>query len=326
MVKQNRKKLSKRSRKTGNGYIKGRKTKMQYGGVSPLCNLGEPTSGSILLRNTDANVHNTNPQASLDLDSKFNQYGSPVPLGSWVVQGGANCSDEGVGTSNPKSETFKQYMENLSANYNLPQMGGSGFNTNENPQMPLLPPAPVAPPLLPPEPAPVEPVEPPQYDNYELPNNKNMMKEGEDINYIKQNYNNHLGGGFTTDPSEFIAGMPVYKAYDDCCPPAIIDGSLKFSSPNQPLCGIGAIKTGGSRKKRQNKGKSKGKSKRHGKKNSKYQSKKLQRGGDWTNSTSSKPAEYGTAFTGSPGVFEYPDDMSKRNFGCNQPSWGPECI
>jgi len=324
MVKQNRKKLSKKSRKTGKRN--GRRTKMQYGGVAPLCNLGEATSGSsMLVRNTDANVHNTNPQASLDLDNKFNQYGSPVPLGSWVVQGGsncgksqnggancgksqnggANCGDEGVGTSNPKSETFKQYMENLNAKYNLPQMGGSDYPNNEQPYT---------------------------QSNSSGSNSENMepeapeagMKEmrdpgaSMDSNLGSSGENSMSGGGFTTDPSEFIAGMPVYKAYDDCCPPAIIDGSLKFSSPDQPLCGLGAVKTGGSRKKRQHKGKSKRKQK--------GKSKRTQRGGDWTTSGRSKPAEYGKAFTGSPGVFEYPEDMSKRNFGCNQPSWGPECI
>ena len=324
MVKQNRKKLSKRSRKTGNGHIKGKKTKMQYGGVSPLCNLGEATSGSMLVRNTDANVHNTNPQASLDLDSKFNQYGSPVPLGSWVVQGGsncgksqyggANCGDEGVGTSNPKSETFKQYMENLNAKYNLPQMGGSDYPSNEQPYTQpnstgsilenMKPEAPEA-----------------GMEELQVPG-ASMGSDLGSSSSDSDEENTMSGGGFTTDPSEFIAGMPVYKAYDDCCPPAIIDGSLKFSSPDKPLCGLGAVKTGGSRKKRQNKGKSK----RHGKKHSKRQSKKTQRGGDWTVSGRSKPAEYGTAFTGSPGVFEYPEDMSKRNFGCNQPTWSPECI
>jgi hypothetical protein len=299
------------------------------------------------------------------LDTKFYQYGSPVPLGSWVVQGGsncgksqyggancgklqyggancgksqyggANCGDEGVGTSNPKSETFKQYMENLNAKYNLPQMGGSDVKPGNEVSDNLLP--------VPQEPGQqgqnafvpmdVDYNNNPNYNPNANPNanpnyNPNANpKPYEYVEKVEENMEKKLnpneiikksGGGFTTDPSEFIAGMPVYKAYDDCCPPAIIDGSLKFSSPDQPLCGLGAVKTGGSRKKRQHKGKSK---RQH-----KGKSKRTQRGGDWTTSGRSKPAEYGTAFTGSPGVFEYPEDMNKRNFGCNQPSWGPECI
>ena len=55
----------------------------------------------------ESNIHNTNPQASLDLDNKFMGYGGPVPLGSSIV-GGGQCGDEGVGTSSPKSETFKE--------------------------------------------------------------------------------------------------------------------------------------------------------------------------------------------------------------------------
>jgi len=235
-----------------------RKHRTQRGGVSNACTLDASTNGGMLMYNAGANLHNTNPQASLDLDNKYMAYGGPVPLGSNILQGGATkCGDEGVGTSNIKSSTFKQYLDNVNQQLDL-NMGG---------------------------------------------------------------------GGFTTDPSEFIAGQPIYKAYDDCCPPAIVNGNLKFGAPDQPVCGFGAVR-GGSRKTK----------KQHGKKNKKHNSKKYksksrkqmqkqkQMGGDWNAVGRSKPAVFSDAFNGPKGVFAYPDDMSKRTFDETQPNYSVNAI
>ena len=114
MVKSNKNmkknnKLSKRSRKNKRSSSK---KNMQRGGVANACVL--PYANDTISyrgQSAGANMHNLNPQASLDLDNKFMSYGGPVPLGQ---MGGANkCGDDGVGTSNPKSETFKQYLNNL---------------------------------------------------------------------------------------------------------------------------------------------------------------------------------------------------------------------
>lgn len=229
-----------------------RKTKLQRGGVSNACVLDSAMHGGMTHCNSGTNLHNVNPQASLDLDNKFMAYGSPVPLGSNILQGGANrCGDEGVGTSNGKSETFKQYLDGLDK-----QLGSA-------------------------------------------------MR----------------GGGFSTDPGEFIAGMPVYKAYDDCCPPAIVGGQLKFGAPDQPVCGLGAVKGGGRKNKKSKKHSKKSKNRKTGKKHS-----HTQRGGDWNSVGRSKPAMYSDAFNGPASVFAYPDDMSKRAFDETQPNYSPNAI
>ena len=232
--------------------------RIQRGGVSNSCVLDTSMSGGMSRCQPGTNLHNTNPQASLDLDNKFMAYGGTVPLGANILQGGASkCGDDGVGTSNPKSETFKQYLNNL--------------------------------------------------------NNKLDVA---------------VGGGFSTDPSEFIAGLPVYKGYDDCCPPAIVGGQLKFGAPDQAVCGFGAVK-GGSRKRMNNMNNMK-KTKKHlskkqlNKKRSNVQ--RRQRGGDWTSSTRSKPAVYSEAFNGPKGVFAYPDDMSKRAFDEVQPNYSVNAL
>lgn len=234
---------------------KNRTQRTQRGGVSNACALDASTNGGMLMYNAGANLHNTNPQASLDLDNKYMAYGGPVPLGSNILQGGANkCGDEGVGTSKPKSETFQQYLDSVNQKLDL-NMGG---------------------------------------------------------------------GGFTTDPSEFIAGLPVYKAYDDCCPPAIVNGNLKFGAPDQPVCGFGAVR-GGSRKTKKQHSK-----KQRGKKNkSNYRKRKQmqnQKGGDWNAVGRSKPAMYSDAFNGPKGVFAYPEDMTKRSFDETQPNYSVNAI
>lgn len=122
------------------------------------------------------------------------------------------------------------------------------------------------------------------------------------------------GAGFSTDPGEFIAGLPVYKSYDDCCPPAIINGQLQFGAPDQSVCGFGAFK-GGSRKRLNTSRKTK-----------KQRTHPAQKGGDWNSVGHSKPAEYSTAFNGPSGVFAYPEDMSKRTFDETQPNYSVNAI
>jgi hypothetical protein len=295
-----------------------RKNKVQRGGVSNACVLDTATGTSVLQSNGLANLHNINPQASLDLDNKFMAYGSPVPLGSNILQGGANrCGDDGVGTSNGKSETFKQYLDNVSKKLDSAMMGGAnqpnnisneglGLDSNSNAG---------------PEEQPIMATS----DN--IPPGNNRPDEGivaspnQDIPNILPSSNNKIvsGGGFSTDPSEFIGGQPVYKAYDDCCPPAIVNGQLKFGAPDQAVCGFGAVK-GGSRQNKKSK-----KSKKN-KMSKKSKVRKTQRGGDWTVATRSKPAMFDEAFNGPASVFEYPDDMSKRAFGESQPNYSPNAI
>ena len=277
------KQLSRKSKKSS------KSRKSQRGGVSSL---DYESSAKTFTGNSASNVHNTNPQASLDLDNKYMAYGGPVPLGSSFVggtrkaimkhgknnkqnnyKGGSSCGSEGVGTGKPKSETFKQYLTNLDANLSAVTGG------NPNPK----------------------------------PNSK------------PNSIPNKTGGGYTSDPSEFIGGRPVYKGYDDNSPPAIIDGKLMFGSPDQSVCGNGAISGGfrrlhkGSKKHMKSKRKSKSKSK--GKKGKKG-SRKSQQGGDFTTLHSSKPVEYASAFNGPVGVFKYPDDMTARTFDGKQPIWG----
>ena len=127
------------------------------------------------------------------------------------------------------------------------------------------------------------------------------------------------GSGYTSDPSEFIGGRPVVKSYDDNSPPAIINGSLIFGSPDQPVCGPGAV-SGGARNlnKGSKKNKINNKNKNKSKKNKKS---KKQIGGEFTTFNGSKPSEYSTAFNGEPGYFKYPDNMSARTFTGRQPNW-----
>jgi hypothetical protein len=278
--KQQRKNLSRTKRLAdGCGPRKSKNVRsVQHGGVSPACVLTGATGTDVLLHNVGANIHNTNPQASLDLDNNFMKYGGAVPLGSNILQGGANCGDEGKGgVGNGKSETFKQYIDELS--------------------------------------------------------NKYMV-----------------GGGFTTDPSQYIAGKPVYSAYDDCCPPAIVNNQLVMGAPNQPVCGLGAIK-GGARRRHNKSSSSKHKNKRSSKTtkknhNSKRKSNKRksnkrksnkrkthshrQRGGatgDFVYSaTRSTPAPMSEAFNGPQGVFRYPDDMMSRTFNEVQPNYSVNAV
>ena len=101
---------------------------IQKGGVSNSCVLPYADSSSSARQSVGfgaANLHNLNPQASLDLDNKFMRYGGPVPLGQFG--GSSKCGDEGVGTSNYKTDTFKDYLNNL--NEELSLKGGSSCSS-----------------------------------------------------------------------------------------------------------------------------------------------------------------------------------------------------
>ena len=273
MVKSNKKTYSKR--------------KTQNGGVSNSC------VGNYAINNGGAKYNSNNPQASSDLylDDKTMLYGNPISLGTSIVGGGDNingggdkCGDEGVGTSNFKSETFKEYLEKLNSNFNISATGG--FNKMQ----------------------------------------KSIKKTKSRKNISRKRANFQKGSGYSSDPSEFIAGQPVYKQYDDCCPPAIVGGNLQFGSPDQAVCGFGAVK-GGGRRKHSKKVMSKSKKSKNTKsKNHKKHKRSSQRGGDFTSIGNSKPASYDNAFNGPKGVFKYPDDMSTRNFGASQPVWDPNAI
>ena len=255
---------------------KSKQTRMlQSGGVSPACVFNGASGADVLYRNAGANIHNTNPQASLDLDNKFMSYGGAVPLGNNILQGGAaNCGDEGRGgAGNGKSETFKQYLEGLENQY---MIGG--------------------------ESAPMQ-----------------------------------NAGGFSTDPSEYIAGLPVYKAYDDCCPPAIVNNQLVMGAPDQPVCGLGAIKGGARRRapasrkhKHSSKSRRNSKRKNNNRRTRHNNHSKRQRGGavgDFVYSaTKSTPAPMADAFNGPQGVFRYPDDMMTRTFNEVQPNYSVNAI
>ena len=222
-----------------------------------------------------------NPQASLDLDNASMLYGNPIPLGESIVGGGDKCGDEGVGTSNFKTAIFKDYLEKLNSNFNISAIGGFNKMQKRN-------------------------------------NKKSISRKNKNVS--RKNTSSQKGSGYVVDPSEFIAGQPVFKQYDDVSPPAIVGGQMVFGAPDQPVCGFGAVK-GGSQKR----------SKKHMKKHIKSKKfkkskRKSQRGGDFTSIGNSKPADYSTAFNGQPGVFKYPDDMSGRTFDETQPVWSPQTI
>ena len=310
-----------KSKSKSRGRKHSRKTKVQRGGVSNACVLDTATGTSVLQSNGLANLHNINPQASLDLDNKFMAYGGPVPLGSTILQGGASrCGDEGVGTRNGKPETFKQYLDGVSKTLDGAMKGGGGnlhYNNDTSNNEGLGN-----------EPNTVSATST-TGNNGPDPNNSDQgvvaNQEGPILKIFKNN-KTMGGGGFSTDPSEFIGGMPVYKAYDDCCPPAIVNGQLKFGAPDQAVCGFGAVK-GGSRKRvngMKKKNSNKQQRKTRGRKQRSHNG--TQRGGDWTVATRSKPAMFDEAFNGPASVFAYPDDMSKRAFDEKQPNYTPNAI
>jgi hypothetical protein len=377
--KQQRKQRSHRGTKrfaAGYGVRKSKRTGMlQYGGVSPACVFNGASGADVLYRNAGANIHNTNPQASLDLDNKFMNYGGAVPLGSNILQGGAaKCGDEGRGgAGNGKSETFKQYLDGLANQY---MIGGNNYMNNQPLNGTVIPGFPDNYPNIINKSYVLNPNKqklilkqntnfiPKQNTNfipnkqknpyiiYTPPLSSNSNSNNEPIpNEEKTLYNintnpfsstnsnsnnngtNHTGGGFSTDPSEYIAGLPVYKAYDDCCPPAIVNNQLVQGAPDQPVCGLGAIKGGARRRSRKHKSSSKNKknsrrnSKRKNNRQTRSRQERSQRGGDFVYSaTKSTPSPYSDAFNGPQGVFRYPDDMKTRTFDEYQPNYSVNAI
>ena len=256
----------------------------QNGGVSNSC------VGNYASSDGGVKYSSSNPQASLDLDDSSMLYGNPIPLGNTIVGGGDKCGDEGVGTSNFKTETFKEYLEKLNSNFNISATGG--FNKMQN-------------------------------NNKGKSNKKNKSRK----NISRKRENFQKGSGYSSDPSEFVGGQPVYKHYDDCCPPAIVGGQLVFGGPDQAVCGSGAVRGGGRKHSKKVMSKSKKANKKKSKNHRKTKRSSLNGGGDFTSiGNSSKPADYSTAFNGPMGVFKYPDDMSTRNFAASQPVWDPSAL
>lgn len=249
----------------------------QRGGVSNACVLNSARNGGKLYGNGSADEHNVNPQASADLLSK--------------LSGGA-----AVLNNQPM-----EYGQPVPLGNNILQGGscgdeGVGTHTDK-----------------------------PQIFKQYLESLSQKLDETKGGSVPRKQRSSskskrgrrsrsQKGAGFSTDPSEFIAGLPVYKSYDDCCPPAIVNGQLQFGAPDQPVCGFGAVK-GGSRKRLNTSRKTK-----------KQRSHTAQKGGDWTSVGHSKPAEYATAFNGPVGVFAYPEDMTKRTFDETQPNYSVNAI
>jgi hypothetical protein len=138
-------------------------------------------------------------------------------------------------------------------------------------------------------------------------------------NWLKQRME---GGAFTVNVTSQIAGQPVYDSYPDKYAPALINGKLLMTAPGSSC---GAMARGGSRK-----------SKKHSKKNSNRRGRKHTKAARRNNSMrksraqlrrhrgGSMPASYPDAFKGETSNFM--DDMTKREFGCSQPSWSPTCV
>ena len=289
---------SKKSRKNNTKSLKKGKrlsSKLQKGGVSNACVLDYASNNVNLSGNgySVANLHNLNPQASgdLNLDNKFMLYGGPVPLSQ--MGGGSKCGDEGVGSSNPKSNTFKNYITNLDK-----QLSFTGGYTSRN-----------------------------EHENENENENENERSNNNNNNNNRENRNTLKGSGYTVDPDCYIAGQPCIGGYDDQNPPALIKGKLVMSGAGaeKQVCGNGATKGGSRKSKRKSKRKSsKSKNNRRSKKKS-NRNKKLQKGGDFL-AIGTKPADYSTAFDGPKGIFQYPDDMSNRQFGESQPNYSVNAI
>ena len=101
---------------------KSKSMKVKKGGMAPSC-ISSPNVDKYMSSCHTANIHNSNPQASLD--SKFMNYKDNVPLNQ---SGGkdkhpANCS------CGAKLQTFEDYMNNISK-----QLGQRGGAYSVNPE------------------------------------------------------------------------------------------------------------------------------------------------------------------------------------------------
>ena len=129
-----------------------------------------------------------------------------------------------------------------------------------------------------------------------------------------------LGGGYSTNPEEMVAGMPVYSSYNDCAPPTILGNKLVKSGCKSQCGGKRKSKKSNKSVRKSHKKNSKNNSKsvrKHSRKASKKHGKK--------HAKSLKGGMRGKyPFEGKQSVFT--DDMKKRTFGCRQPEWNPKCI
>lgn len=259
MVKSH-KKSKVHSKKSNKSVKRSSHSKQRGGQLSGAC-----LSGVLNGTPQTANIQNTNPQALLDLDNKFNSYGGPVPLNQ--MGGGSTCGDEGVGTGNPKSNTFKSYLESMSNKLDIAKGGGTCGDIKK----------------------------------------QKVQK----------------GSGYVSNPEKSYGGLMGIDGYDDCCPPAIIGGQMRFGSPDQAICGAGSV--GGGRRYRKSK-KSKKSKKTKKTKHSRKHKKSMHRGGaDYVN-IGTKPMPYPEAFNGPLGLFRNPDNLMEHTFGGVQPNYGPTDI
>lgn len=134
------------------------------------------------------------------------------------------------------------------------------------------------------------------------------------LDYLFNKHFKHEGGGFSVLPDN-IGNMATYQGYSDCCPPVLTKDGMIFSTNFQPICG----QKGGAKKRKVHK-KSKSKSRKskrrtHKPKRNVSRSTRSKRGGGYMEVKDMK---------GDNGNFSA--DMNKREFGCRQPSWNPNCI
>jgi hypothetical protein len=137
------------------------------------------------------------------------------------------------------------------------------------------------------------------------------------------------GGAYSVNVESQIAGQPVYDSYPDRYAPALINGKLEVTAPGSSC---GAMARGGARKnhknhkaskKRSNQRKHRGGARKHTKAVRRNRSMHKSRAQLRRHRGGSMPASYPDAFNGETSNFV--DDMSKRDLGCSQPSWGPTC-
>jgi hypothetical protein len=136
------------------------------------------------------------------------------------------------------------------------------------------------------------------------------------------------GGGVSTMVEDMVAGQPVYRSYDDCCPPSLIGGKLNFGQPGRPSCGAGMAggarvnktsKNSKSRKNRKNRNNKKTKKvekvrkTRKSNKSKKSNKRQKQRGGHYSNS---KPAKYPNAHETNKSHF---GEVTEKDFSQRQP-------
>ena len=113
------------------------------------------------------------------------------------------------------------------------------------------------------------------------------------------------GSGFSINPEEMIAGLPVRSKYDSCCQPALINNKLFEGKNTGAICGsqMGGKKT----HKRKNKQHLK---KKKRKKTLKNKKRKLKGG---------QPSKF--PFDGLDSDFDY--NNKSKDFNAKQPNWNP---